>query len=326
MEPSTAYQAGEAFGRYAVMAIIAFAFLGGGGFFIFAVIKAFTRKTGGWIAAAVVSGILALAGFLGVIGLVGNAVSKGMQSAKATGERKKRVTGSDGAYQISVPGRWKEMPEINAEAGIITGDMVREQYVMIIRNPKTDFTGDLMEFDTLVGESLLANLSASAISGQTSRVVAGYPARQSRITGSADNIGLVYLMFSVETADAFYQILCWTLPSRELTALPVFQEIIETFHATAGAPLAKVEGPIIDPADTLGRITAITAELLNAAPSEIKPQHRFIEDLGADSLDTVELVMAVEEEFDVSIDDESATKIRTVGELVEWVENQRKPE
>ncbi|MEM7331585.1 MAG: acyl carrier protein [Chloroflexota bacterium] len=71
---------------------------------------------------------------------------------------------------------------------------------------------------------------------------------------------------------------------------------------------------------TLGRITAITVDLLGVEESEVTVGARFREDLEADSLDLVELIMAFEEEFQGEISDEDAQKITTVGEAVTYVE------
>jgi acyl carrier protein len=67
------------------------------------------------------------------------------------------------------------------------------------------------------------------------------------------------------------------------------------------------------------RVIAIVAEQLSHEADEIAPQKRFIEDLGADSLDCVELVMAFEEEFGISISDEDAEKILTVGQAIAYI-------
>ena len=67
------------------------------------------------------------------------------------------------------------------------------------------------------------------------------------------------------------------------------------------------------------RIKEIIVEQLGANAGEVTPEASFIDDLGADSLDTVELVMALEEEFDIEIPDEDAEKITTVGEAVKYV-------
>jgi len=73
-------------------------------------------------------------------------------------------------------------------------------------------------------------------------------------------------------------------------------------------------------ADVPEKIKAIIAEQLGVKPEEVTPQASFIEDLGADSLDTVELVMALEEEFGVEIPDEDAEKMATVGDAVKYIE------
>jgi acyl carrier protein len=75
-------------------------------------------------------------------------------------------------------------------------------------------------------------------------------------------------------------------------------------------------------ADTVEeRVKRIIVEQLGAEEDEVLPGAKFIEDLGADSLDTVELVMAIEEEFDIEIPDEDAEKITTVGEAIQYIKN-----
>lgn len=69
------------------------------------------------------------------------------------------------------------------------------------------------------------------------------------------------------------------------------------------------------------RVKKIIVDQLGAKAEEVKPEASFIEDLGADSLDTVELVMALEEEFDIEIPDEEAEKITTVQSAIDYVQN-----
>lgn len=68
------------------------------------------------------------------------------------------------------------------------------------------------------------------------------------------------------------------------------------------------------------RIKAIIVDQLGVDEAEVLPEAHFIDDLGADSLDTVELVMALEEEFGIEISDEDAEKIQTVGDAVKYIE------
>ena len=69
------------------------------------------------------------------------------------------------------------------------------------------------------------------------------------------------------------------------------------------------------------KIRDIIAEQLSVDPDEITEESSFIDDLGADSLDIVELIMALEEEFDMEIPDEDAEKISTVGDVIEYIKN-----
>ncbi|MBI4424727.1 MAG: acyl carrier protein [Elusimicrobia bacterium] len=67
------------------------------------------------------------------------------------------------------------------------------------------------------------------------------------------------------------------------------------------------------------RVKQIIVEQLGVDAAEVTPQAHFVNDLGADSLDTVELVMALEEEFDTEIPDEQAEKIQTVGQAIDYI-------
>lgn len=67
------------------------------------------------------------------------------------------------------------------------------------------------------------------------------------------------------------------------------------------------------------RVKKIIIEQIGVDGSEVKREAHFVNDLGADSLDTVELVMALEEEFDMEIPDEQAEKIQTVGQAVDYI-------
>ena len=69
------------------------------------------------------------------------------------------------------------------------------------------------------------------------------------------------------------------------------------------------------------KVKKIVADQLSVEAETVTPQSNFANDLGADSLDTVELVMALEEEFDIEIPDEAAEKITTVQEAVDYINN-----
>ncbi|KJJ85957.1 acyl carrier protein [Candidatus Omnitrophus magneticus] len=73
--------------------------------------------------------------------------------------------------------------------------------------------------------------------------------------------------------------------------------------------------------DIAEKVKAIVAEQLGVKNEEIREDAKFIDDLGADSLDTVELVMALEEEFGAEIPDEEAEKLTTVGEAIRYIKD-----
>jgi acyl carrier protein len=89
--------------------------------------------------------------------------------------------------------------------------------------------------------------------------------------------------------------------------------------ATAVAP-----GRGGDSVATFDRVKKVVAEQLQVDPEQITSEASFIEDLGADSLDVVELVMALEEEFDLEIPDEDAEKLQTVGAAVNYIDEKSK--
>lgn len=78
-------------------------------------------------------------------------------------------------------------------------------------------------------------------------------------------------------------------------------------------------------ADTFGTVKKIIVDLLGVDPDKVTPEARFREDLGADSLDLVELIMEFEEQFGETIPDEDAQKIMTVGQVVDYVEQHMAP-
>jgi acyl carrier protein len=85
-----------------------------------------------------------------------------------------------------------------------------------------------------------------------------------------------------------------------------------------GSPITNILEVIVNMVSE-ERIKEIIVEQLGVDASEVTPDASFIDDLGADSLDTVELVMAFEEEFDIEIPDEDAEKIRTVRDVMQYL-------
>jgi len=74
---------------------------------------------------------------------------------------------------------------------------------------------------------------------------------------------------------------------------------------------------------TDAKVKSIIVEQLSVEPEKVTPEASFIDDLGADSLDIVELVMRMEEEFDLEIPDEDAEKMKTVQDVIKYIESKK---
>ena len=76
---------------------------------------------------------------------------------------------------------------------------------------------------------------------------------------------------------------------------------------------------------TFDKVKKVVVDQLDVSEDEVTPQASFVEDLGADSLDVVELIMGLEEEFDIEIPDEDAEKIATVQDAVSYIDSKGEP-
>jgi acyl carrier protein len=103
------------------------------------------------------------------------------------------------------------------------------------------------------------------------------------------------------------------------TCHAVHRECSRLFRATNTNPTNFMAEKSIEE-----KVKDIIVEQLGVNPEQVTPQASFIEDLGADSLDIVELVMAFEEEFSVEVPDEDAEKLQTVGDVIKYIEERAK--
>ena len=85
--------------------------------------------------------------------------------------------------------------------------------------------------------------------------------------------------------------------------------------------MAANKSEVLDKGAITDKVKDLIAQSLGVNVDDVRPQASFIDDLGADSLDIVELVMAFEEAFDMAISDEEAEKIHTVGEAVKYIQD-----
>ncbi len=213
-------------------------------FAVIAIIMACVKRTTGWIVAGVISVLLGLGG-VGVIGVAG---FKAFTDARKAQTMSKSVTSNDGWVRLQIPGSWNDLPELGADASLKVGNKFAEQYLMIFTDPKSDFRGTLDSFSQLTTKRMLSKLGDASASAPTSLTINGFRAVRVRMEGTANSVRVVYLHTSVETPDGFHQILQWTLPSREKTAFPVFEEVASTFNLARPAAGDLSSKPSVAPA------------------------------------------------------------------------------
>lgn len=332
MDPDTsssAYQAGQQVGRMIVPIGLGIVFLLGGGWFLFSIIKAFTRKTKGWIISSVIAGVLAFACFIACVGLL---VNKSVEAARITregGGKKKLMTGKSGSCSIEIPSNWQDLPQLGSQldSEIGVGNGSREVYALVIQESRGDYDGDLQAYDNQVIKAMRSKLSDTDVSDVEIRTINGLPGRQHRLAGTHEKLHIVYFVATIETPEHFYQVLTWTLASKEANAKASLIGVIDSFKSTAVSgtilPERGLHGSAKSSGSTEDRVRKITSDQFDLDPSVVKPESSFTKDLGADSLDTVELVMAIEEEFDLEIPDDVAGKLETVGQLVKWIDENK---
>lgn len=323
---SPSYQAGYELGKTVAPLFLAVILLVVVGFFIFSIIKACKRKSAGWIITSVISGVLAISGLVGGLGLaVGRIVEK--QAIAANGGGKSTlVTGKSGTFTIEMPSNWGELPQLikESDAQLAVGNGRRELYTIVLEESKQDIESDLEGYDNLVLANMKEKMSGVNLSEVTIRTLNGLPARQHRLEGTFDRLGIVYHIATVESPEAFYQVLAWTLRSKEPTAKPILEEVINSFKVLPSGrtapPGESTPGSAQPSESTEARLRKVTSKLLDLDPSVIKRESTLEKDLGADDFDIVELVMAVEEEFGVEIADEDAAAMTTFGDLVRLID------
>jgi hypothetical protein len=230
----TAYQVGYIIGT--ILGLL----LGVGGvvFFIVAVVKAFTRKTKGWIVAAVVMGVL---GLFVVGGMMAAAIWGASRAVSADTQLTQVLSSKESPYRISVPASWKPMPELNAEAALAAGHGHRELYLIVLIEEKSTVGVDLSRYMSFTSDRMAGVLRESNLGELTELEISGHSAQRRSVTGRAEGVSLAYLHTCVETDQHLVQLICWTLAGREATAFPIFEKVAATFRANGAPPAPSPE-------------------------------------------------------------------------------------
>lgn len=292
-------------------------------FTLVAIVFACLRRTRGWIITATVSTLLSFAG------LSAGAIAgwKAIRSAIAARSALTAAVSEDGWISMEIPRRWSELESLHKEAALKVGDPMAEEYMIVLSEPWTAKDGvTLEEFATAARAALLEGLEHAQEGPVQTLTIQSYPALRSRLSGSAAGVEVCYLHTSVQTPDGLHQILQWTLPGRESRAWPLFEQVAASFRVVGPAPAVEPAPttPKKHPGTLAERVKALVVEQFGQPAEEVQPSTRIKEDLQADDLDLVELVMAVEEEFDFELSDDDATAMTTVGDFIRYAEEHAK--
>ncbi len=138
--------------------------------------------------------------------------------------------------QVTIPSGWKEDRELHESAELQASQRAKELYIIILSESKQDFQQMTLEgHSKITRDTLMGNIKSAELSAPVSMTVGGYPAVQYEISGFVDNLGVVYLHTTVESAGSYHQILTWTLKSMAEKNKPILQKVTESFQeVTAG--------------------------------------------------------------------------------------------
>lgn len=149
----------------------------------------------------------------------------------------KVLTSSDGKAQLTVPGSWRNDPELHAEAALRASNRLSEMYVIVLSESRQDFADEftLEAFTELTRTNMLSQIIAPDATAPVAATVGNRPALQYTVRGTVDNIKVVYLVTVVETQTNFHQILTWTLNSRFDQNWHTLDEVTQSFKELGSA-------------------------------------------------------------------------------------------
>jgi hypothetical protein len=146
------------------------------------------------------------------------------------------LTGTDGKFQLTVPGNWKTETDLNEEATLQAANRFSELYVIVIRESKEDF-GETPTIDVvtdIVRDNLQKTASDAVLSESVPVNINGYNARQFEASATVQNMKAKYIYGVIETPQNYYQVITWTLASRYEKGRETLINVINSFKETGG--------------------------------------------------------------------------------------------
>jgi hypothetical protein len=200
-------------------------------FFIVSLVFAIRQKTTVWIIMSIISGFLSLILF----GLFSYGVYKGISSLdtytnnEAVVPENRVIVSLDSLCQITIPEHWTLLNNLHDDASMQAGNLSREEYLIVLNDYKMDFAGSLEEHVDITLSTLMSNIGNAVVENSEHIIINGYRAIRHKVRGDVDRTTIVYLQTTIEGDNAFYQIISWTLPSKEEISMEIFKNTILTF-------------------------------------------------------------------------------------------------
>jgi hypothetical protein len=186
--------------------------------------------------------IIVLSILLGGLVLMGVLAAIFIPKIAKEASKPKVVLSADGQYSLTVPRIWSELEELHEEAEFRYGNKFAETYVLVLSEAKEDFDEDmtLETHSDLTRNKIVSSLTKPSVSEPNHVQINGTDALQYEISGTIDNINIVYLHTTAEDENQFHQILAWTLKSRFAKNKDELQKVVSSFKAT-GKKLKQAE-------------------------------------------------------------------------------------
>lgn len=158
-----------------------------------------------------------------------------IKDIKDTAEKPTILKSNDGRYEMTIPGGWKKATDLHDEADIQASRAFEELYVIVISESKKDFQNGttLEDYTQIVRSGMLERVESMTATDTASAIVGRNSAMRFEAHGVVSKIKIAYINTTVETRDAFHQIIAWTLDSRFETNRPKLLEVVNTFKESA---------------------------------------------------------------------------------------------
>ena len=196
------------------------------------------RKSGGALrgkriaTAGLILGYIALT--LGVMGipLLVSMIQSDRERLHRLSTERKEIASDDGKIDVTVPGLWTKLPELNKKATLQVGDKSKQMYLIVITDAKADVADLTLEkHHQLTRDRMLQKMKNASATRSVPLTIDDHPAMQDELSGTENGTNVVFLHTTVDDDDHFQQILAWTLKSRWQQQNQLLREITATFRS-----------------------------------------------------------------------------------------------